>query len=158
MTLFRDCAFCRRLKEGSCRGTSDWWPIRELWLCRIQTYFLIGNMGAYPSNPYTSGYTEAPLTSHRIAAQAPFETEATVWAELEYRLERTGVEGKWLVRDVQNGVELNQLSPEPRLALHFISGWYRKQMRFSTWQWERKHRRKHDKPSRETPLLTNSIR
>ena len=148
MIFFKDCARCKHLiKDGNCRGTSEWWPLRELWLCRIQMMFLLANLDAYPQNPYTSGYTEAARTSYRVKANAPFEAEGVLWSEVNYRLDRTGAIGKWLLREVQLGVTLGELAYEPRQALHYMSGWKRKPLAFAKWQWEQTHRRKHDKIS-----------
>jgi len=130
------------MKDGTCRGTAEWWPFSELWLCRIQILFLLENYHAYPPNPYVSGYTEAPKTSMRIGAVAPFEAEAQIWAEVDFRLEQTGVQGKWLLADAQKGITLGELAYEPRQALHYISGWYRKQSSFAQWKYDQERRRK----------------
>lgn len=145
--FFKDCAKCRHLmRDGNCRGSGVWWPIKELWLCRLQCLFLIAELlplseGLYPQDIYSSGYTEAARTSFRIGSAAPFESALTVRGELQYRLDRTGISGKWLVKEVQNGVSLGELPYETRQALHYVSGWRRKLSSYKTWlrQRERRH-------------------
>ncbi len=153
MPLFRDCARCKRLKQGICRGTATWWPLKEVWLCRVQCMFLMEQLlalelGKYPQNPYESGYTEAEHTSTRIGANAPFETALQCRGELVYRLGRTDVAGKWLIDYAQRGGEIQGMPNEPRQALHYISGWWRKRIPFSVWQW-----RQENKPWRK-PIRT----
>ncbi len=135
------------MRDMSCRGTARWWPIHELWLCRRQVIFLLEHVedmddGKYPDNPYESGYTEAAHTFTRIGNRAPFESVIQLRAELLKRLDKTGVAGKWLLREVQAGVPLEQLDYEPRLALHFISGWWERKCSFKRWVWDQEHRRK----------------
>ncbi len=146
--LFKDCAHCSHLmRDGMCRGTADWWPIKEIWFCRIQNMFLIEQLlplplGTYPPDTYLSGYTEAPRTSFRGGSKAPYESALALRGELTRRLDRTGDHGKWLIREVQNGVGLGELPYEPRCALHYVSGWWPKIMPYEKWRWQQEHRKK----------------
>ncbi len=135
----RLCPSCNRFIMNTCKGY-EWYELKEIRFCRWQVLFLLENFHAYPTDPYTSGYTEAPRTSHRIGANAPFESQAVVFAELEYRIEKTGTDGKWLISDVQKGVTLRELAYEPRRALHYCAGWTRKRLSYSAWAKQIKYR------------------
>ncbi len=152
--LYKDCAKCKHLwdettQKGNCRGTAEWWSLSEIWLCRVQVMFLLANLCAYPPDPRVSGYTDAPHTSTRIGANAPYEAGSMLWAELQYRLKRTGTAGNWLVREVEKiGLSnpdwefiIKHLPHEPKSALYYISGWVRKRMSFADWVRQREDRK-----------------
>lgn len=135
------CQICSRSIKNTCTGY-EWYEIREIRFCVWQVMFLLENIGEYPPDPHVSGYTDAAHTSTRIGANAPFEAQAVLWAEIDYRLKQTGLAGNWLRREIDNGVTLGELPYEPRSALHYISGWARKRMSYGAWLKQREYRQK----------------
>lgn len=142
--LYKDCARCKHLwdettQKGNCRGTAEWWPLNEIWLCRVQTMFLLANFGDYPPDLYESGYTEASHISTRIGANAPYEAESVLWSELSARLwshGKTGEAGEALLDEVQKQQvqDYKYLSRPAQRALNYISGWRRKLQNYSDWK------------------------
>lgn len=56
-----------------------------------------------------SGYTQAPLTQSSTRAGAKFVGAAEIWAEISWRLERCGRDGKLALAYHANGVPLEDL-------------------------------------------------
>lgn len=169
--LYKDCAKCKHLwdevsQRGNCRGTAEWWHLNEIWLCRIQVMFLIDNLGAYPPDPHISGYTEAPHVSTRIGANAPYEAEIVLWAEVRYRLERTNTEGKWLVREIERvGLSnpdwefiIKHLPYEPQSALYYVAGWVRKRMPYKDWKRQKEERKLKGKTNQQNDKTLGFVR
>ena len=127
--------------------TDIWYEPREIIFSREQMLFLIEFLpllieGIWPPNPQGSGYTEVPNVQRSRSRHAYFETPCQIAAEVEWRLNRTGIEGKLLVSEIRQGLMLEELQPESRNALNYISGWRRRTQDYSGWKKQRTYRGK----------------
>ena len=111
---------------------------REIRFTRPQMIWLIMWLeimveGRWPPNPKDTGYTQTPDVQRSRSTHASFETPAQIAAEVEVRLKATGTEGKLLVAEIQGGKALEELAPESRRVLDYISGWPRRRTPFRQW-------------------------
>jgi len=86
-------------------------------------------------------YIEEPLTKRLIKAEGSFVKPAIIKAEIVRRLKRTGIDGRMLIKDIQLGLSMDELEPESKDSLKFISGWRYKRMPYSQWKKQQKYRR-----------------
>lgn len=134
----------------TCRDCQSWndcigkesYTIADVRWCRYQCRWLIENFlkvdagnivisqDTWPVGPKETGYTESPKTSHTINAHAPYEKPLQIVAELHYRIDRTGKDGRLLVLEVLNQCNL---SNEANQALSYVSGWKRKHRSYRQW-------------------------
>jgi len=126
--------------------TDIWYEPREIIFSREQMLWLISWLlvlieGNWPPNPQGSGYTEAPNVQHSRSRHAYFETPCQIAAEVEWRLKRTGIEGKLLVAEIRLGLMLEELQPESRRALNYISGWRRRKTPYRVWLAKKRYRK-----------------
>ena len=124
-----------------------WLPLREIIFTRDQVLWLLPYLsmlqeGQYPLNPQGTGYVDAPMKKLRVKASAYFTRPVEIAAEIDIRLEKTGIEGKLLVAEARVDMRINELSPEARTALNYISGWRRRKLSYSAWKKQRKYHRK----------------
>ena len=132
--------------------TDIWYEPREIIFSREQMLFLIEFLpllieGIWPPNPQGSGYTEVPNVQRSRSRHAYFETPCQIAAEVEWRLNRTGIEGKLLVSEIRQGLMLEELQPESRNALNYISGWRRRSQKYKDWVRQQNYR--HNKLARQ---------
>jgi hypothetical protein len=123
----------------------EWYNYSEFNFSRDQVLWAILHLqelrdGKWPVNHKETGYTEAPLIARQIQAEAGFIKPASIAAEIDWRLERTKIEGKLLIAEVI--AESPYLSDESRSALNYISGWKRKKLDYGNWVKQRKYRSK----------------
>ena len=121
--------------------TEVWWHPREIKFNKAQCLWLIPQLprlreGTYPTNPVGTGYTDAPA-KRSLKYRAYFETPCQIAGELDYRLSKTGVDGKLLVAEVM--AEYTELSYEAVRALNYVSGWRRKG-NYGQWKRQRRYR------------------
>ena len=107
-----------------------------IWILEYLTLF---REGIYPTDPGTSGYTDAPYTGSRkrSARHAPFERACDIAAEVEVRLKRSGLDG-FLLEAIHcwgkdetemagvMGMSLAAVFRRTDNALRYIAGWRRK--------------------------------
>jgi hypothetical protein len=124
--------------------TRQWYRASEIKFTQRQIIWILENLtlfreGIYPTNPYGSGYTEAPHNRCRkgSARHAPFERACDVAAEVEVRLKRTGLDG-FLLEAIHcwgkdetemaaiMGMGLAAVFKRTDNALRYIAGWRRK--------------------------------
>jgi len=104
----------------------------------------------WPPNPEPSAVIDTQIRTG-YASEGYFVKPASILAEVNYRLERCGTDGKLLRAEVMAELEL---SPEAKTALNYCSGFNRKPKSYTDWKKQRKWRRKgHQKVSskREAP-------
>lgn len=138
-----DCKDCK--PSPSCAGKEFYTP-SEIRFCRPQVLWLIENLGVlrtgiWPPNPQGTSYTDATIRGHK-RFNAYFETPIQIESEVQIRLENTGLSGKLLVSEINQGIGLEGLSIESRSALNYISGWRRRRLSFVDWKRQRRHRNK----------------
>ena len=112
---------------------TEFWPPREIYFSSEQCVWLIKSMdllhdGRWPSEYRETGYTGE--SGKKSQHHAYFETPLAVVAELDWRLARTGVDGKLLVSQILGELILDR---EALDALAFISGWRRKTQNYRQW-------------------------
>ena len=118
-----------------------WFHPRDIIFTREQclwilSWFLSEEIGDWPPEPKGSGYVDAQSGKRSRGCHAPFEAPCQITAEISLRLERTGKDGKILIREVQAGYTL--FSDEAWTALNYISGWKRRRTGYSDF---RSHKR-----------------
>jgi len=143
MTTCQDCKDyreCDGLKPFYNYAEIRWCPYQCLWIILYSGTFMLGKWPVDPDNPHdnNSGRTN-------IQTEASYCKPITILAELEQRLERTGMSGKLLVAEVEAGRDFSNLSREARDALMYIKGFRRKRDSFAKWKKERNYRRTHTK-------------
>lgn len=121
----------------------EWYSPKEITFTRDQVLWILRHLemmreGNYPPEP-SSGYTE-PLGKKRTRRGAYFETPCVIVAEVDWRLERTGIDGKLLLAEVK--AEYTYFSQEAWTALNYISGWKRKKTPYSQWKASRNYYKK----------------
>jgi len=109
-------------------------------------YWLIKNTATLRSGKWPTEPDDNP-GSEQFNDEASFTKAILIIAEVDYRLEQTGSVGEHLVDVINAGIEIYDLSRNPRDALYYISGWNRKEMPFNKWRWQRKQRKSEDKIS-----------
>ena len=124
-----------------------WYSPREIFFTREQMLWLLEHLpeletGNWPVNPQGSGYVDLPLKKSG-RQQAYFETPCQFAAEVSWRLDKTGEDGKILYWQVQSGVtEYELLEHEAKEALNYMSGWRRRQTSYSRFNTNRRYREK----------------
>ena len=137
----RPCHNCR--SWNGCSGYA-YFTQSDITFCRYQMFFLLENLGTltageYPREPVETGYIDIPATKITKGGAA-FETPATLAAEVQWRLDRTGKDGKLLRYQVEAGYKLSYLDKDARMALNYISGWKRKLLSYPDWAKSRRYR------------------
>ena len=118
-----------------------WWKPSEIVFSRLQVLWLVENRGVageWPVNEAETGYTDMTKVMISPSRHAYFERPCQVYAELDYRIKKTGVDGKLLVRQIQH--EELYLEPEAKSALNYICGYERKRMKYRDWKRQRRYR------------------
>jgi hypothetical protein len=138
-----DCSACKR-PSIDCPG-AEWYSPRDIKFCRQQVIWIIRNLplmreGIWPRHP--EGELASPIVQKPSKHQAYFETPAQIAGEVDYRLNRTGLEGKLLVSEINLGLDYLELQPEARRALNYVVGWRRKRLAYPEWKRQRKYRGK----------------
>ena len=158
---YKDCAghfYEEKHKDtfGETTYLYEYYTYAEIRFCPYQMKWLIKNLeflkeakyeskdnqdkyveGHWLPEPTLSGYIDPSVRKTRAAKAAPFEYVSAIIAEVEFRLNRTGISGKLLVAEIEAE---RDLSPEAETALEYVKGWRRKRMSFSDWKSQRRHR------------------
>ena len=108
-----------------------------LWALRNADLF---REGVWPPEPKNTGYTDPGIRRKGVKKEPAFVKPEIIIGEIDWRLERTGVDGKLLLAEVDAGYE--RFSDEAWTALNFISGWKRKEDTYVLWKAKRKYRAK----------------
>lgn len=134
---------CQRCKDyRDCDG-KPWFHYGEIRCCPYQVLWIIENSeilraGKWPDNPEGSGYIDPKIrTGYKKLAY--FVKPVETLAEVEYRREKTGTDGKLLRAEVLAGLELSQESKD---ALMYIKGKWRKRMSYQRWLRHRRYQSK----------------
>lgn len=141
----KDCRKCRTYKD--CPG-KPWYNYGDIRWCVYQVFFIIENWatllaGDWADNPDGSSYID-PLVKTGYKAEAYYTKPEEILGELDYRLKRTGTDGKLLKAQIMAGDDYNDLESESHLALMYVKGKRRKRMSYKDWQNERTYR--HSQP------------
>jgi len=122
----------------------EWYSPREINFNRDQMIWLIEHLeimrrGEYPPDPQGSRYIS--VGKRKIKPKAYFEISCQLAGEVDFRLKLTGVDGKLLVAEINNGIDrYEDLDYESQMALNFISGW-RRRKNYSQWKADRRRRK-----------------
>lgn len=108
-----------------------------LWALRNADFF---REGKWPPQNIVTGYTDPGIRRKGVKREPAFVKPEIIIAEVDWRLEKTGVDGKLLMAEVDAGYE--RFSDEAWRALNYISGWKRKEDSYSAWKAKRKWRKK----------------
>ena len=123
----------------------EWYNYGEFNFKRDQILWALRNAelfrsGKWPPQNIESGYTDSSIRRKGVKREPAFVKPEIIIAEIDWRIERTGVDGKLLLAEIQAEYEL--FSDEAWRALNYISGWKRKKMLYVNWLKQRKHRNK----------------
>ncbi len=123
----------------------EWYSYSEFTFRRDQILWILRHAellrsGKWPPEPKSTGYTDPGIRRKGVKREPAFVKPAVIIGEIDWRIKRTGVDGKLLLAEVDAGYEL--FSDEAWRALNYISGWKRKRMSYMAWQKQRKHRGK----------------
>ena len=137
---------------GECRDCKDyrecvppvWFNFAEIRWCPYQVLFILANTetlraGRWPQDPDKADDNSGQRT---VKTEGTFTKPILILAEVETRLERTGVCGKLLIAQAEAGREFSNLDYEAKSALLYIKGWRRKKEGFSAWKKRRNYRQK----------------
>lgn len=95
--------------------------------------------GNWPTDPDGTSYTDLNIRAG-YKSEAYFTKPVEILAEVNYRLKRTGTDGKLLRAQVEGGKGIDELEPEARSALMYIKGKWRKRMSYRAWRKQRGYR------------------
>lgn len=121
----------------------EWYSPGEIYFSREQIMFLIENFAEKSGagewelvcNKWPPDPDKIDIVIQTSLLKSSFETVACLLAEVELRIEKTKTDGKLLISEIVGGIELREdLSPEARLALNYISGWKGKDTPYSQWK------------------------
>jgi len=137
-----DCRHCKDYRE--CDGFIEWFHFGQIRFCPYQCIFIIRNAdtlraGHWPQNPDRA---DDNAGQRRIKTEATFTKPILILAEVESRLNRTGIHGKLLVAQIEAGRDFDTLDRDARTALLYIKGYRRKRMSFNHWKKARKYYQK----------------
>ncbi len=118
--------------------SSDWFGYATFRFTKEQVVWAIQHLkelevGEWPKEPSESGYTNGLPGVSRVRREGAFVKPAIIYAELTARLERTGVDGKLLVAELQGGKRYEELAYESHQSLNYCSGWRRKVTLYQDW-------------------------
>jgi hypothetical protein len=135
-----DCRNCRDYRDCV---PPDWFNYAEIRFCPFQVMWVLSHSetlrdGEWPHDPSMADDNQG---GRNIKTEASFTKPILILAEVESRLKRTGIYGKFLVAQIEAGRSFNQLDREARDALFYIKGWKQKRMSFSQWKKDRKYYR-----------------
>lgn len=130
----RDCRKCRDFRD--CPG-KDYYQVSEIKFCSNQVIWLITHLGMlkvgnYPPDPRGTGYTDPGILVRRGKPRAYYETPCLLAAEVEWRLDQAGQDGKQLVEEILEQEVFKDFSWRAKRALAYISGFNRKHYRDGT--------------------------
>jgi len=130
----KDCRKCKDYRD--CPGKL-WYHYGEIRWCPYQVIFILYNTevlrpGGWPDNPDGSSYIDSKVQTG-FKSEAYFIKPVGILAEVEYRRKRTGVDGKLLKEQAENGKDITMLEPEALSALMYIKGWRRKRIDYKRW-------------------------
>lgn len=128
-----------------CGGCKDFWSPREIVFCREQIIWILSlemiKMGEWPPNPLGSGYTDAPIGKSGRHRGAYFEAPIQIVGEINARLRKTRVDGKLLLAEIKLGtIYIEDFSEEAHMALNYISGWVRRDKKYSQFKAEKRYK------------------
>ncbi|MDD5081757.1 MAG: hypothetical protein PHU08_00145 [Dehalococcoidales bacterium] len=133
-----------------CPG-KEYYEISEIKPCHNQALFCLSFLddlheGSYP--PPSSGYVDQTMREKRVPKGAYWETPVILAAELSKRLDKTGTDGKLLIREIENcllrGIDpqKHHYESESWTALCYVVGVDQKKSSYNHWKAAREYRRK----------------
>jgi len=137
---------CYQDTKGDCI-MEEFYTYGEFHFTRGQVIWAIRNLdelsfGTWPTNPEGSNYTELPGVKKQ-GGEASFVRACGIAAEIEGRLEKTGVDGKLLVAELNGAWRapmFEDLQWESQMALNYVSGWKPKKDIYSSYKAKRQWR------------------
>ena len=140
-----DCKSCKNWHD--CKIIPEWWdysqirwcPYQILWLCQFAETL---RAGSWPEDTFDDNEG-----TRQFKTEASFVKPEIIIGELDARLETTGVSGKLLVAQAQQGFTIDDLDREAYEVLMFLKGWRRKRKSFSRWKAERRYRQRRENGS-----------
>lgn len=132
------CQVCRDWRRCVYNEGKEWYTYPEIRYCPYQVMWVIEKAdtlraGNWPPNPEGTGYIDSAIHTG-YSSEAYYTKAVRVIADVSKRLDRTGVDGKLLKEQVENGKTIDKLEPESRSALMYIKGWRAKRMSYNAWK------------------------
>lgn len=132
----QDCRKCRQWK--GCPG-KDWYHWGEIRWCVRQIIWILRHADTFRAGEWVARHEESG-ESRQLHPEAYFVKAVLIIAEVEKRLETTGVAGKLLVAQSKVVDNLDMIDDEAWEALMYVSGWNPKAMPFKDWRKQRRYR------------------
>lgn len=136
--------------EGNCRDCKDWhgcvgkdwYSYPDIRWCPFQVMWLLKHAdtlcwGDWPPEP---GRADPGIGEKQVSKEGHFVKPKVIIAELKYRLDRCGVQGKLLAAQARARDDIDMLEPEAWQALMYVKGFKRKSSGFSDWKKKRNYR------------------
>ena len=141
-----NCRRCRGWKQCILSSpvlfdVDDHFNFAEIRWCPFQIIFLLSNRETLKSGEWPPEFKESAPTG-RTRAEAKFVMPVLVIAEVEARLQQTGVRGEMLLAQIHDGRTFHTITNGAREALFYIKGWRRKKISFARWLREVFHKEK----------------
>lgn len=141
---------CRDCKDWRFCEVRDYFALSDIKPCPFQVVWLLATFTRKREDGEYEFWIDKwmPDPSHTELAssstfKSPFESIACLSAEINWRLNRTGKDGKELMMDVLNGtLNIEYLCEDARNALEYISGNKRRRVSYAEWKKVRKYRDK----------------
>ena len=133
-----DCRDCKDYRE--CIG-KDWFHFGEIRWCPFQVIWILSHAntlraGHWPKDPDSQDDNSG---QRKINTEGTFVKPIIILSEVESRLQRTGIQGKLLVAQIESGRTFENLDRDARDALLYVKGWRQKRMSFSAWKKKRRY-------------------
>lgn len=131
------CQECKDYNKCPYGAGKEWYFYAEIRWCPYQVVWILLNAlllgeGKWPPDPEGSGYVD-PMIKTGYKAEAYFTKPVETLAEVEWRLDRTGVDGKLFRAQVESGKSIGELEPEARSALMYVKGKRSKRIGYKRW-------------------------
>ena len=131
------CVECKDYHKCPYGVGKAWYLYIEIRWCPYQVVFILESSdtllaGNWPDNPDSSSYID-PMIKTGFRSEAYFTKPVEILAEVEWRLKRTGVDGKLLREQIENGKSIAEMQPEARSALMYVKGKRFKRTDYKRW-------------------------
>ena len=146
-----DCRNCKMWK--GCPG-KDWYDYQDIRWCPEQCVWILQNAAALDAGTWPEQYSGH---SKQLQAEGYFVKSKIVIGELKQRLDRTPNQGELLITQVEDGREIDDLSPGAYDILMYVKGRDPKLQDFYAWQRQRRYNKKRAHERRKNKSKLRSI-
>jgi len=117
-------------------GDICWCPHHVFWILKHSEDF---DAGRWPKPPKLLECDSKAKT--KLVTEAAFCKPKRIIGEVRARLKTCKDKGRILAEQTINREKMDYLDDDIKAVLYYISGWERRDMPFSKWQWQREERK-----------------